>query len=154
MPQAVDPGVTIATMSLDDHPDFVAMMQRTPGVVLRQADGREATARYLARNPGMSFVARWPGRAGIVGCAMSGHDGRRGYLQHVMVDPECRGLGLGRRLTERCLQALLAAGIEKVHLDTLADNADAHRFWTHLGWSNRNAEIVRFSRLLVDDPNA
>ena len=68
--------------------------------------------------------------------------------------PECRGLGLGRQLTEHCLQALLAAGIEKVHLDTLADNTAAHRFWTHLGWSNRNAEIVRFSRLLVDDPNA
>ncbi|WP_204352924.1 GNAT family N-acetyltransferase [Salinicola peritrichatus] len=144
----------IEEMTPADHADFVAMMRRTPGVVVRNADGFEATERYLARNPGMSFVARMPGHAGIVGCAMAGHDGRRGYLQHVMVEPDCRGLGLARALIDRCLAALLAAGIEKVHLDTLTDNHEAHRFWTHLGWSNRNAEIVRFSRVLVDDDNA
>lgn len=146
--------VSFEAMTLDDHPDFLAMMERTPGVVIRNADGFDATARYLVRNPGMSFVARHPEYTGIVGCAMAGHDGRRGYLQHVMVEPAFRGLGVARVLVERSLAALLAAGIEKVHLDTLAENADAHRFWEHLGWSNRNAEIVKFSRILVDDPDA
>lgn len=144
----------IQPMRLEDHADFIDMMARTPGVVLRTADGFAATERYLERNPGMSFVARLDGEPGIVGCAMSGHDGRRGYLQHVMVDPEHRHLGLGKSLVEHCLAALLEAGIEKVHLDTLADNHQAHRFWEHLGWSNRNAEIVRFSRVLVADDNA
>ncbi|WP_239495283.1 GNAT family N-acetyltransferase [Salinicola halophilus] len=144
----------IAEMTLDDHPDFLAMMRRTPGVVIRNADGFDATARYLDRNPGMSFVARHAEHDGIVGCAMAGHDGRRGYLQHVMVEPAFRGLGIARDLVKRSLDALLAAGIEKVHLDTLAENADAHRFWEHLGWANRNAEIVKFSRVLVDDPEA
>ena len=52
------------------------------------------------------------------------------------------------------LSALLAAGIEKVHLDTLADNHEAHRFWQHLGWADRRDEIVKFSRVLVEDANA
>lgn len=144
----------IRPMTIDDHADFIAMMERTPGVVLRNADGHAATLRYLERNPGTSFVAQFENRPGIVGCAMSGHDGRRGYLQHVMVDPEHRGLGLGQALVEHCLAALREVGIEKVHLDTLADNHEAHRFWRHLGWSDRRHEIFKFSRLLVADGNA
>lgn len=149
----------ILPMTVEDHADFAAMMLRTPGVVLRSADGLEATQRYLERNPGMSFVAR-PAHVrgiasrGIVGCAMAGHDGRRGYLQHVMVDPDHRHLGLARTMVERCLAALLEAGIEKVHLDTLANNHEAHRFWDHLGWEDRRDEIVKFSRVLVADANA
>ena len=50
--------------------------------------------------------------------------------------------------------SLLAAGIEKGHLDTLADNHEAHRFWQHLGWADRRDEIVKFSRVLVEDANA
>ncbi|MGM8932667.1 GNAT family N-acetyltransferase [Salinicola halophyticus] len=144
----------IQPMTPDDHADFAAMMLRTPGVVLRTADGYAATQRYLERNPGLSFVARPAEGTGIVGCAMAGHDGRRGYLQHVMVDPDYRHLGLARMMVERCLAALLDAGIEKVHLDTLADNHQAHRFWQHLGWADRRDEIVKFSRVLVEDDNA
>ena len=144
----------IVPMTVDDHADFAAMMQRTPGVVLRTADGYAPTQRYLERNPGLSFVARPAAGAGIVGCAMAGHDGRRGYLQHVMVDPDYRHLGLARTLVDRCLAALLEAGIEKVHLDTLADNHEAHRFWAHLGWEDRRDEIVKFSHVLVEDANA
>jgi ribosomal protein S18 acetylase RimI-like enzyme len=144
----------IQPMTPDDHADFAAMMLRTPGVVLRTADGYAPTQRYLERNPGLSFVARPAERNGIVGCAMAGHDGRRGYLQHVMVDPDYRHLGLARAMVERCLAALLEAGIEKVHLDTLADNHEAHRFWRHLGWADRRDEIVKFSRVLVEDDNA
>lgn len=144
----------ILPMTLDDHADFTAMMLRTPGVVLRTADGYAATQRYLERNPGLSFVARPASGESIVGCAMAGHDGRRGYLQHVMVDPDYRQLGLARAMVDHCLAALLAAGIEKVHLDTLADNHEAHRFWQHLGWADRRDEIVKFSRVLVEDANA
>ncbi|MGM8851565.1 GNAT family N-acetyltransferase [Salinicola halophyticus] len=144
----------IQPMTPDDHADFAAMMLRTPGVVLRTADGYAATQRYLERNAGLSFVARPAEGKGIVGCAMAGHDGRRGYLQHVMVDPDYRHLGLAKTMVERCLAALLDAGIEKVHLDTLADNHQAHRFWRHLGWADRRDEIVKFSRVLVEDDNA
>ncbi|WP_223162300.1 GNAT family N-acetyltransferase [Salinicola halimionae] len=144
----------ILPMTPGDHADFAAMMRRTPGVVLRTADGYAATQRYLERNPGLSFVARPADGEGIVGCAMAGHDGRRGYLQHVMVDPDYRHLGLARTMVDHCLVALLEAGIEKVHLDTLATNHDAHRFWQHLGWDDRRNEIVKFSRVLVEDSNA
>jgi ribosomal protein S18 acetylase RimI-like enzyme len=144
--------VTYRPMTPADHSAFMHMMEATPGVVIRKADEYAAVERYLIRNPGMSHLAFSGVR--LVGCAMSGHDGKRGYLQHVMTAPDMRGQGIARTLVERCLDALAQEGIDKVHLDTLHDNHEAHRFWERLGWANRNAEIVRFSRLLVDDPNA
>ena len=73
----------IRTMTIDDYDDVIALMKETPGISLRDADSLPATERYLQRNPGLSFVAVASGA--VVGCVMCGHDGRRGYLQHLLV---------------------------------------------------------------------
>ena len=74
---------TLRTMTPADYDAVLALMQNTPGISLRDADSREATERYLVRNPGLSFVAEAEGR--LIACVMCGHDGRRGYLQHLLV---------------------------------------------------------------------
>ena len=56
-------------------------MKTTPEMQVREADSCEAIGRYLARNPGLSSAA-WD-EDQLVGFAMCGHDGRRGYFQHV-----------------------------------------------------------------------
>ena len=61
---------TIRAMSLDDYDQVIELMKRTPGISLRDADSHEATARYLQRNPDMSFVAEVGGV--LVGCVMCG----------------------------------------------------------------------------------
>ena len=86
----------IAELTIDRYEELIALFERTPGVSVRDADSKESTARYLARNPGLNFFAEEDGR--IVGCAMCGHDGRRGYLQHVVVDPPFRGRGIAHAL--------------------------------------------------------
>lgn len=53
--------VTIRVMSTADYDAVLELMQKTPGISLRDADSREATERYLERNPGMSFVAEVDG---------------------------------------------------------------------------------------------
>ena len=90
---------SIRVMTLDDYDAVMEMMRSTPGISLRDADSRESTARYLARNPGMSFVAEAEGV--LCGCVMCGHDGRRGYLQHLLVLPEYRRQGIANALVER-----------------------------------------------------
>lgn len=67
----------ILVYGIDRYDDVMALMRATPGVSIRDADAREATARYLARNPGLSFLAIDAGR--VIGCALCGHDGRRGW---------------------------------------------------------------------------
>jgi ribosomal protein S18 acetylase RimI-like enzyme len=141
----------ISEMTMADYSAVQALLSSTPGVALRSADSREATERYLTRNPGLSFVARSEGR--IVGCAMSGHDGRRGYLQHVAVDPAYRRRGVATILVRRCVAALGAEGIDKIHLDVIAGNHLAQSYWTYLGWKRRD-DIVRFSFTASTDSNA
>lgn len=141
----------IRAMTDGDHAGILALMRATPGIRIRTADGVDATRFYLQRNPGLSFVAERG--ADITGCAMAGHDGRRGYMQHVIVAPRYRRRGLARALVGRCVSALGELGIEKIHLDVMVDNHEAMRFWEHLGWCRRD-DLVRYSLITSGDPNA
>lgn len=129
------PAASLRTFELEDHAAAVALWCQSEGVVLRDVDGREAIGRYLARNPGLSFVAELEGR--VVGTVLCGTDGRRGYLQHLAVASPHRRRGLGRALAERAVEALAAQGIEKCHLMVLVENEAARAFWAALGWAVR-----------------
>src|SRR4051812_18186156 len=104
-----------------DYDAVCALWRASPGVVLRDADAREPLIAYIARNPGLSFVA--VDDAYLVGAVLCGTDGRRGYLQHLAVAPTHQRRGVGRRLAERSVAALAARGIDKCHLMVLADNS-------------------------------
>ena len=127
----------IRPMTADDYDEVAALWQSTEGIGLDEhVDTREGIAAYLARHPGLSFVALQEGR--IVGAALCGHDGRRGYLHHLAVVPTCRRQGIGRALVEACLFALASAGIPKCNIFLLADNELGKAFWKHNGWNERD----------------
>lgn len=143
--------LNIRVMTMDDYDAVLALMSKTPGISLRDADSRQATARYLERNPDMSFVAE--SGSGLCACVMCGHDGRRGYLQHLLVLPEFRRQGLARALVTRCLSKLEALGIHKCHLDVLKTNDAAARYWQSQGWQLRE-DIDRYSFTRPGNANA
>jgi ribosomal protein S18 acetylase RimI-like enzyme len=140
----------IRPMVLNDYEQLLTLMQGTPGVSLRSADSREAIGRYLERNPDLSVVAEVDNR--IVGCIFAGHDGRRGYLYHLVVEPASRRLGIGSALVFRALEGLAAEGIEKTHIDVFTDNANAISFWKRIGWELRG-DLHRFSFIRSSDRN-
>jgi ribosomal protein S18 acetylase RimI-like enzyme len=142
---------SIHPMTIADYDSVFEMMKKTPGVSIRDADSLEATARYLKRNPGLSFVAEAEGQ--VVGCIMSGHDGRRGYLQHLIVAPQYRNQGIGTALIEHCLTALGKEGIQKSHLDVFRTNTAAAAYWEKRGWTLRT-DIDRFSLVRAGGANA
>lgn len=79
-------GALIREMLLADYDAVVALWNSTPGVDIRPVtDSRDGIERLLARNPGLSVVA--VNDRELVGCALASHDGRRGFLQHVVVAP-------------------------------------------------------------------
>lgn len=126
-----------------DFESILALWHATPGIRVSEADSPELLARFLDRNPGLSFVAQTESR--IVGTIMAGHDGRRGYLQHLAVAPDFRRRGIGTQLVRTCLEALAKEGILKAHLFVLCDNADGIRFWQRQGWQPRG-DICMYSR--------
>jgi N-acetylglutamate synthase len=133
---------SIRPMSIADYDLVIELMKQTPGVTFRDADSQENTARYLERNPNLSFVATVD--SALVGCIMSGHDGRRGYLQHLLVLPNFRRKGISSALVNQCLAGLEELGIKKSHIDVLKTNESGASYWAHMGWQQRN-DILRYS---------
>ena len=128
-------------MTILDYPDVIALWQNSQGIGLSAADTLSGISIYLARNPGHSFVAR--DQAKLVGAVLCGHDGRRGYLHHLAVQPAYRRQGIGQALVERCITRLRAAGIDKCHIFVYSANQEGQAFWEKIGW------VLRTNLLLM-----
>ena len=130
--------------------DFAAVLNlwsTADGVVLRDDDSDPAAfARFLRRNRGLSWGA-WQGKE-LLGAALAGHDGRRGYLYHLAVRQMARRKGTGKALLERVLAQLQSCGLSRAHVQILGGNQAALEFWTALGWQRRN-DLVTCSRILI-----
>ncbi len=135
MGEIIENEVEYAVLSIADYPEVFELWDGMPGIGLSSADSPEAVARYLERNPGFSHVARIEGR--LVGAVLCGHDGRRGYLQHLAVAPDTRQKGIGRALVDRCINALAAEGITRCHIFVFTDNETGLGFWDSFGWFRR-----------------
>lgn len=127
---------SMAELTLADYDEVSAFWRGSEGVGLNECDEREPVANFLRRNPGLSLVVRANGE--VIAAVLCGHDGRRGYLHHLAVAPAWRGRGLGRRLVERCLEQLAAAGIRKANIFLYVDNEEGERFWRALGFARRD----------------
>jgi N-acetylglutamate synthase len=143
--------IEIREFEIADHSAALDLWRNAEGVTMRDADTREAIAAYLERNPGLSFVAVEDGR--LVGAALCGTDGRRGYLNHVAVTNDRRRAGIGRRLVERCFAELAARGIQKCHLMVVSTNDAAKTFWASVGWAER-PDVILMSRTTPGATNA
>jgi ribosomal protein S18 acetylase RimI-like enzyme len=112
---------------------------------LNSADTPDQIRRFLERNPGLSTVAESEGR--LVGTALCGHDGRRGFIYHLAVDQNARARGVGRRLVEQSLTNLKEAGLTRCHIVVYAHNTAGQKFWEHIGFTARK-ELLICSSLL------
>ena len=140
--------IAIRDMDIEDYESVYRMWQSVEGIGLSDADSKEGIKRFLERNPGLSFVAT-DGEQ-IVGAALCGHDGRRGYIHHLAVVNAYRKQGIGKSLVGRCMYALMRIGIAKCHLFVFGDNQEAIKFWNKVGWTER-VELMMMSQQLADD---
>jgi putative acetyltransferase len=137
--------VAFSAMDIADCDEVVAFWREQKGIGLNESDEREPLRKFLNRNPGLSVVVRQKGK--VVGAALCGHDGRRGYLHHVAVAPALRRTGVGKKIVEKCLDKLRAEGILKCNVFLFDDNQEGTRFWEAMGyravnWSVRQRVIA------------
>ncbi len=119
---------------IDDYDKAIELWKRVEGLDVAEGDDRETVRRFLERNQGLSRIAT--NGAAMVGAVLCGHDGRRGYIYHLAVDPACQGRGLGRRLIEECLAGLQRVGLERVNILVAKDNPRGLEFWRLSGWED------------------
>jgi ribosomal protein S18 acetylase RimI-like enzyme len=78
----------------------------------------------------------------IVGTAMIGHDGHRGWVYYLAVDPGQQGRGLGAELMQAAEEWLAAAGAVKVQLMVRETNQAVIGFYEHLGYGDSEVRVL------------
>ena len=141
----------IRELTISDYEDIIRLFKSTPGVTFREVDSYEALERYLRRNSSLSFVAQTG--PDIAGCVLCGHDGRRGYLNHLVVGEAYKNQGIGQALVEKCVDALAKEGIFKTHIFVFKTNDTGNAFWGNRGWQRRD-DVNMYSFNSSDSENA
>jgi ribosomal protein S18 acetylase RimI-like enzyme len=126
--------ITTREFVIGDYDRAVALWNDVQGVEICEGDSREEIRAYLERNPGLSRVAEESST--MVGAALCGHDGRRGFIYHLAVSPTHRGRGVGKLLLEDCLRGLGSAGLKRVIILVEAENSLGREFWRRNGWED------------------
>lgn len=138
----------LRTMTVEDYDRVYALWLSCKGMGLNNLDdSREGISRFLARNPETCFVAEEENR--IVGVILVGNDGRRGYIYHTAVSPDCRGSGIGRQLVEAAMAQLKAIGIHKTALVVFSCNETGNAFWEKMGFTVRD-DLTYRNRTLTE----
>lgn len=134
--------VEIKIMKIEDYDGIYDLWQNTPEMGINNTDdGKEGIAKYLRRNPSTSFIAVEGNK--IVGAILAGHDGRRGFIQHMTVSTEYRKQGIATRLLNATMEALEKEEIHKVALLNFKKNEPANIFWEKSGFIIREDVFYR-----------
>lgn len=78
------------------------------------------------------FVAEIDGE--IVGSALSGYDGHRGWVYYVAVHPDYRRRRIGEALMNRVEKELATIGCPKLNLQVRVENEEVVSFYKKLGY--------------------
>jgi ribosomal protein S18 acetylase RimI-like enzyme len=93
----------------------------------------EVIARKLEVQRELFLVAAEGGE--IIGTALAGYDGHRGWVYTVAVKPSHRRRGVGAALMARVEEGLRAMGCPKLNLQVRATNRVAVAFYERLGYA-------------------
>src|SRR5205823_4941859 len=118
--------------SINDYDAAVKLWQRVEGLEIAEGDDREGVAQFLARNPGLSRVAT--DGSETVGVALCSHDGRRGHIYHLAVDPTHQVRGVGRRLLVECFDGLRRTGVQRGIIMVADAKPRGREFRKRCGW--------------------
>jgi len=96
-------------------------------------DPATAIRKKLEMQRELFFVAEMDGV--VVGTAMGGYDGHRGWIYTVAVNSQFRRQGIGSALIRRVEEGLSNLGCLKVNLQIFSSNAEVVAFYEKLGYS-------------------
>ena len=133
--------LAIAEIADSDVEAVIALWQRCG--LTRPWNDPASDIALARRNPNSTVLV---GRAGsaIVATAMVGHDGHRGWVYYVAVDPYCQKQGFGRAVMDAGEAWLRAAGLPKLQLLVRRENGKAGAFYRSIGYEE--ADTIVFAK--------
>jgi ribosomal protein S18 acetylase RimI-like enzyme len=135
--------MTIKAIEDGDTAEVIALWQRCG---LTRPWNHPAADIALARKDTNATVLLARNGSALAASVLVGHDGHRGWVYYVTVDPDHRFEGYGRVIMTAAEDWLRARGIEKLQLMVRGDNAEVHTFYRSLGYYDQ--ERVVFAKWL------
>ena len=127
----------IKKMDIKDYKEIIKLWKNTDGVGLSvKDDSKKSIKLFLKKNQNTCFVARYKNKE-IIGTIMAGNDGRRGHIYHLMVKPDHRKNGIGKKLFNKTEKSLRKEGIRKFFLVVFKENNLGNMFWEGNGYKTR-----------------
>lgn len=128
--------IVIDEMGRDEREAVIALWERC-GLTRPWNDPEADVALAEATENATILVARRDGH--IVGAAMTGHDGHRGALYYLGVDPEQRLGGVGKALVRAAEDWCRSRGAPKLNLLVRNENQTVLAFYAALGYLPTNS---------------
>jgi ribosomal protein S18 acetylase RimI-like enzyme len=125
------PALTIAPIADADVAAVIALWQRCG--LTRPWNDPAADIALARKGPNAAMLVGRDGR-GIAASVLVGHDGHRGWVYYVAVDPDNRHKGYGRVIMDAAEDWLRVRGIEKLQLMVRPDNSQVQAFYQSLGY--------------------
>lgn len=138
--RSMSSNIVTREFSIDDYEATVELWQRVEGLEVAEGDDKKGITQFVARNPALSRVAT--DGSTLVGVVMCGHDGRRGHIYHLAVDPAYRRYGVGRRLVQECLEGLRKVGVVRAIILVADNNLGGVEFWKRAGWEHISGAVA------------
>jgi ribosomal protein S18 acetylase RimI-like enzyme len=135
--------LSIAPIADADIADVIALWRACD--LTRPWNDPAADIALARRGPNSAILTGRDGDA-MIASALVGHDGHRGWVYYVAVDPARRGKGFGRAIMNAAEDWLRARGIEKLQLMVRGDNTRVQAFYGSLGYLEQ--ERVLFAKWL------
>jgi ribosomal protein S18 acetylase RimI-like enzyme len=135
--------LSIAPIADADIADVIALWRACD--LTRPWNDPAADIALARRGPNSAILIGRDGDA-MIASALVGHDGHRGWVYYVAVDPARRGKGFGRAIMNAAENWLRVRGIEKLQLMVRGDNTRVQAFYGSLGYLEQ--ERVLFAKWL------
>lgn len=132
-----------------DYPAVMALWQLT-GIPCKP-QGRDSKEKILKEieSPGTLFlVAELEGQ--VIGVVLATHDGRKGWINRLAVQPEHQGRGLASRLLMEAENHLYACGMEIITCLIEDDNSHSMEFFRRKEYVEHR-DIIYFSKRKYPD---
>jgi ribosomal protein S18 acetylase RimI-like enzyme len=135
--------LTITSIEDPDIAEVIGLWKRA-GLVREWNDPSDDIA--LARKEANSTILLGRHEGALVASVLVGHDGHRGWVYYVSVDPDHRSRNYGRDIMNAAEDWLRARGIAKLQLMVRGDNTQVNAFYRSIGYYVQ--ERVTFAKWL------
>ncbi len=130
----------LRVFTMRDYEQVIDLWLRA-GIAVGPTDSCEGIQHTLHHNPGLFLVAESEER--VVGTVIGTYDGRSGWANHVAVDPQWQGMGMGTSLMRELEDRLRARGCARINLTVAYANAQVQGFYEQLGFYPRNVIFMQ-----------